>query len=111
MNGDVSIADCNQRAYDDGKVDKTGVPIIKPKAYFEKLGDWLDFGNTQGDGEGQLSFGTYSYEIDSFGDGELTQDETKQLFLSMMNYYKAKGDLFWESNATDEARSKTKGEL
>lgn len=75
---------------------------MNAKGYFGRRNFWIDFGNTNGEGGGQLSFGAYSYEIDSFGDGELTQDETKQLFLSMMNFYKAKGDLFWESNVTGE---------
>jgi hypothetical protein len=68
------------------------------KGYFNKDDFWLDFVNTPGAENGELSFGACSYEIDSFGEGKLTGDETKQLFLSMMNFYKAQGDLFWESN-------------
>ena len=70
--------------------DRTGMPVVKPKAYFEKLGDWIDFDNVQGELSAQTEYECYTIN--------LTQTETKQLFLSMINYYKSKGDLFWESN-------------
>ena len=98
MNGDVSIADCNQRDYDDGKIDKTGNPVIKPKAYFDKLGDWIDFDNVGGELSAQTEYECYTIN--------LTAAETKQLFLSMMNFYKAKGDLFWESNERGESHGR-----
>ena len=91
MNGDVSIMDCNIRDYENGKIDAVGQEIVKPKAYFDRLGDWIDFDNTQGELSAQTEYECYTIN--------LTKHETKQLFLSMMNYYKAKGDLFWESNA------------
>lgn len=63
---------------------------LKSKAYFDRRNFWLDFGNSPGQGEGELSFGTYSYEIDSFGNGSLTREETRQLYEAMKNYYKQK---------------------
>ena len=68
-------------------------------SYFEfgKGGNnWLDFDdNIEAKNSGVISFAGYSYEIDSSGGAELSYVETKQLFISMMNYYKAKGDVFW----------------
>ena len=63
---------------------------MEARAYFNKLGDWVDFDNTEGVLSAQTEYECYTIN--------LTESETKQLFLSMMNFYKAKGDLFWESN-------------
>lgn len=38
--------------------------------------------------DGKVSFGSYSYYIDSWGEGELSKEETAQLFAAMKEYYK-----------------------
>lgn len=75
--------------------------IIEPKAYFSK--DKHDTGVefcTESKYEkhvGTLEWSAYSYYIDDVGTGGLTQEETKQLFKAMFQYYDAQdGDKFWE---------------
>jgi len=63
---------------------------MKSKAYFQNKHGYMDFDNNHGTPDsGVLSCGAYSYEIDSYGNYELTKEETKQLFLSMYYYFKA----------------------
>ncbi len=64
--------------------------MIKPVGYFNKNNSYIDF-----DDSGCLSAAAYSYEIDSSGEIRLTSNQTKQLFLAMMNFYIAKNDVFW----------------
>ena len=67
---------------------------LKPCGYFSLNDDYdyIDHDN------GTISFGAYSYKIDSTGHGELTTEETKQFFLSLRNHYIAAGDAFWRPN-------------
>jgi hypothetical protein len=68
--------------------------IMKGKPYIEKdLDSYFDFDNTSG----KLSAVAYSYEINSFGEIELTEEETKLLFLSMYNFYKATDHEFYKA--------------
>jgi hypothetical protein len=37
--------------------------------------------------QGKIDFNTYSYQIGSYGEGELTKEQTRQLYLHMKEYY------------------------
>ena len=58
--------------------------MSKSLIYFEKnrSNDYLAFHD-----DGTLGCSTYSYEIDSCGEMELDQDETRQLYEAMRSYY------------------------
>lgn len=40
--------------------------------------------------KGMISFGNYSYEIDSWGYDDLDEEETKSIYLQMKEYYESK---------------------
>jgi len=37
--------------------------------------------------DGVVTFGAYSYHIDSYGNGELSKEETRKLYEAMKEYY------------------------
>lgn len=47
--------------------------------------EYLDFSN------GVLSYGNWSYQIDSWGSSELNEDETHKLYLAMKEFYESQG--------------------
>lgn len=71
------------------------------EAYLEALNEWEDSQKTSfqlkstGDdsatlefSHGVLSASAYSYQIDSYGDVELSEKETYELYKAMRNYYR-----------------------
>ena len=52
--------------------------------------DWLSIS-----ADGTVSFGTCTEEFGSCGYAELTEGQTKQLFLVLMEKYRANNDVFW----------------
>ena len=47
----------------------------------DKQGSYIDFT------DGVITFSAYSYHIDSFGEGELSKEETHKLYEAMKAYY------------------------
>ncbi len=46
---------------------------------------------------GKIDFSAHSYEIDTAGHCELTEEQTKEFFLAMYNHYVDNNDKFWEN--------------
>lgn len=53
----------------------------KKEFYKDRQQSYIDFI------EGRITFSAYSYEIDSWGKGELNQMDTRQLYETMKRYY------------------------
>ena len=60
---------------------------IKPKAYFNLSGEYVDFDHVTG---------MLSAQSGTMNPVVLTEEQTKQLFIAMRNHYLVNKDKFWE---------------
>lgn len=53
--------------------------------------DFISDESYLGFSNGTVGFGAYSYRIDSYGCGDLSEEKTRELYEAMKNYYEGEG--------------------